>query len=287
MKSYIKPWEELKFTDDYMFCKIMRDKKICKEFVETILNIKIKKINYIIDQEELRISPESKYVKLDIRLEDIDKIINVELQNINHRGLVKRARYYQSVSDVESTQKGLDYNDLKDNYVIFICNFDPFATGSTYYEFENVCLKHNPALKLEDGTKKIFLNTTATDLSKLDLKLQSLYHYIKSEKVESDFTNSIAQKLSSIKLKIKERKYYMTYTLKLMDYKKKGFDEGLQVGRNEGIKFGIERGTREKTIEIAINLLKNNMTIDFIEKTTGLSSSEIEKLRENIEDYKV
>ena len=41
MKSYIKPWEELKFTDDYMFCKIMRDKKICKEVVETILNIKI------------------------------------------------------------------------------------------------------------------------------------------------------------------------------------------------------------------------------------------------------
>lgn len=29
------------------------------------------------------------------------------------------------------------------------------------------------------------------------------------------------------------------------------------------------------------------MTIDFIEKTTGLSSSEIEKLRENFEDYKV
>lgn len=79
----------------------------------------------------------------------------------------------------------------------------------------------------------------------------------------------------------------MTYTLKLMDYKKMGFDEGLQVGRNEGIKFGIGRGTREKTIEIAINLLKNNMTIDFIEKTTGLSSSEIEELRENIEDYKV
>ena len=174
-----------------------------------------------------------------------------------------------------------EFSAKKSNKII--CNFDPFATGSPYYEFENVCLKHNPALKLEDGTKKIFLNTTATDLSKLDLKLQSLYHYIKSEKVESDFTNSIAQKLSSIKLKIKERKYYMTYTLKLMDYKKKGFDEGLQVGRNEGIKFGIERGTREKTIEIAINLLKNNMTIDFIEKTTGLSSSEIEELREMVE----
>ena len=57
----------------------------------------------------------------------------------------------------------------------------------------------------------------------------------------------------------------------------------MQVGRNESMKFGIERGTREKTIEIAINLLKNNMTIDFIEKTTGLSSSEIEELREMVE----
>ena len=41
MKSYFKPWEELKFTDDYMFCKIMKDEGICKAVVETILNIKI------------------------------------------------------------------------------------------------------------------------------------------------------------------------------------------------------------------------------------------------------
>ena len=41
MKSYFKPWEELKFTDDYMFCKIMKDEGICKAVVETILNIKM------------------------------------------------------------------------------------------------------------------------------------------------------------------------------------------------------------------------------------------------------
>ena len=70
----------------------MKDEGICKAVVETILNIKIKQIEYIVDQEELRVSPEAKYVKLDIRLEDEDKIINVELQNMNHQGLAKRAR---------------------------------------------------------------------------------------------------------------------------------------------------------------------------------------------------
>lgn len=279
MKSYFKPWEELKFTDDYMFCKIMKDEGICKAVVETILNIKIKQIEYIVDQEELRVSPEAKYVKLDIRLEDEDKIINVELQNMNHQGLAKRARYYQSVSDVEATQKGTFYKDLKDSYVIFICNFDPFVKGLPYYEFENICLAYNPAIRLEDGTKKVFLNVTAKDLSKLDFNLQSLYHYIRDEKVESNLTNTIAQKLSLTKSEIEERKEYMTYTLKLMDYKELGYKEGIK----EGIEKGIQEGIETKTKEVVVNMLRNNISIDVIEKIVGLNSKEIEKIKSESE----
>lgn len=271
MKSYFKPWEELKFTDDYMFCKIMKDEGICKAVVETILNIKIKQIEYIVDQEELRVSPEAKYVKLDIRLEDEDKIINVELQNMNHQGLAKRARYYQSVSDVEATQKGTFYKDLKDSYVIFICNFDPFVKGLPYYEFENICLAYNPAIRLEDGTKKVFLNVTAKDLSKLDFNLQSLYHYIRDEKVESNLTNTIAQKLSLTKAEIEERKEYMTYTLKLMDYKELGYKEGIE----KGIQEGIETTSKD----IALKLLQNNIPLEIIINSTGLSKEDLDKLK--------
>ena len=275
MKSYFKPWEELKFTDDYMFCKIMKDEGICKAVVETILNIKIKQIEYIVDQEELRVSPEAKYVKLDIRLEDEDKIINVELQNMNHQGLAKRARYYQSVSDVEATQKGTFYKDLKDSYVIFICNFDPFVKGLPYYEFENICLAYNPAIRLEDGTKKVFLNVTATDLSKLDFNLQSLYHYIRDEKVESNLTNTIAQKLSLTKAEIEERKEYMTYTLKLMDYK--------ELGYKEGIEKGIQKGIETTSKDIALKLLQNNIPLEIIINSTGLSKETLEEIKKSID----
>ena len=54
------------------------------------------------------------------------------------------------------------------------------------------------------------------------------------------------------------------------------YQTGLENGKEEGIKEGIEEGT----ISIAKKLLKMNMKIEDISKATGLSISEIEKLKE-------
>ena len=70
------------------------------------------------------------------------------------------------------------YSDLKQNYVIFICTFDPFHKGKPFYTFQNYCINYDKPIPLGDGTEKIFLNTAAKDLSNLDQKLQALYHYL-------------------------------------------------------------------------------------------------------------
>ena len=115
--------------------------------------------------------------------------------------------------------------------------------------------------------KKVFLNITAKDLSKLDFNLQSLYHYIRDEKVESSLTNTIAQKLSLTKSEIEERKEYMTYTLKLMDYKELGYKEG------------IEKGIETTSKDIALKLLQNNIPLEIIINSTGLSKEDLDKLK--------
>ena len=46
----------------------------------------------------------------------------------------------------------------------------------------------------------------------------------------------------------------------------------------EGRNIGIEEGSLNKQIEIANNLLKENIDINIISKTTGLSIEEIEKI---------
>ena len=54
----------------------------------------------------------------------------------------------------------------------------------------------------------------------------------------------------------------------------------MQKGVDDGIEEGKTKGAREKQIEIAKSMLKENMDIEIIIKITGLTKEEIEKLQE-------
>lgn len=51
-----KKFEDLTISDDFMFGIVMRDPKYCKPFLETILNIKISRIEYPEDQKTINLS---------------------------------------------------------------------------------------------------------------------------------------------------------------------------------------------------------------------------------------
>ncbi len=61
---------------------------------------------------------------------------------------------------------------------------------------------------------------------------------------------------------------------------RKGEERGIKKGIEEGIKEGIEKGKNERNIEIAKNLLSQNIDIEIIENATGLSKAEIEKMKQ-------
>ena len=54
----------------------------------------------------------------------------------------------------------------------------------------------------------------------------------------------------------------------------KGKAEGMEKGKAEGMEEGMEKGKAE----VALNLLKQGISIEVISKSTGLSEREIEKL---------
>lgn len=41
-----KKFEELTISDDFMFCVVMQNSRFCKKFLETILGVKIARIEY-------------------------------------------------------------------------------------------------------------------------------------------------------------------------------------------------------------------------------------------------
>ena len=173
-----KRWEDLDITDDFIFTRVMRNKKLCRTLLEMILKVKVGRIRFLTSHHAIQIDPNAKGIIMDVYLKDENKVINVEMQASNHGDLPRRARYYQAAADIDTTPKGSEYSDLKQNYVIFICTFDPFRKGKSFYTFQNLYIEHDEPIYLEDGTEKIFLNTSAKDLSNLDQKLQALYHYL-------------------------------------------------------------------------------------------------------------
>ena len=281
-----KRLEDLTFTDDFMFSQVMKNKEICKEVVETILGIKVGRIEFLTSQYEIEIDPESKTIAMDVYLRDEKKIINVELQNGHRLELPKRSRYYQAAADIDNTSPGELYSEMKDNYVIFICTFDPFLQGKAFYKFENICLNENKPLRLNDGTYKIFLNTAADDLTLLDPELKLFYDYIRRGTADSTLTEKIDDSINELKEDRETRRKYMTYTTRIAEAKseareegrKEGIKYGISIGRNEGISIGLSQGAHQKAVETAKSMKQENMSVSLIAHFTGLTPDEIEKL---------
>ena len=273
-----KQWEDLDITDDFIFSRVMRNKKLCRTLLEMILKVKIGKIKFLTSQHTIRIEPNAKGIIMDVYLKDESKVINVEMQAANHGDLPRRARYYQAAADIDTTPKGSEYKDLKQNYVIFICTFDPFHCGKAIYSFQNYCITYEVPIPLVDGTEKIFLNTTSKDLSNLDLELRLFYDYIKEKTAQTAFTKELDSSISRLKEEKEERNMYLTYTSRMMECRRDGYEEGLHTGlttgREEGISIGfeqgMERGAYENKLETAKAMFLDQIPVETISKYTSL-----------------
>ena len=284
-----KQWESLTFTDDFIFSRVMHDENICRQVVELILGVRIGKIVYLSAQDEHKTDPDSMRIIMDVFLRDDNRIITVEMQTGRKKELPKRSRYYQSVADVSTTPTGAKYRNLPDNILIFICIFDPFDKDLPRYTFQYTC-DEDPELKLQDGSLRIFLNATATELSDLDQKLQAFYHYLQEGVVESELARTISESITTLKNDSLERRHYMTWAVKMADARYDGYDEGyekgisvgLTTGREEGISIGLatgrEEGAYQKALETARSFLAMGLEPEQVAQGTGLSLEAVRQL---------
>ena len=271
-----KAYEELELKDDFMFSVIMRDPKYVKPFLETILRIKIAKIEYPEVQKNIDIAAGAKGIRLDVYVEDEKHtVFNLEMQTTTARNLPKRMRYYQGMIDLNILEKGDDYNHLKKSYVIFICTFDPFGLGRHIYTFENRC-SEDTALTLNDGTVKIILNTKGT-LDDVSPEMKRLLDYVDGKGVSDTFTRDLEEAVQSARQNEKWRLDYMTL--------QQEYRERFQEGKVEGIKEGKIEGLREGKIEGKIETLYEelHMTVVEIAEKLAISEEEVQRIVDALE----
>ena len=107
----------------------------------------------------------------------------------------------------------------------------------------------------------------------LDLEPKDLDVVCKGDKMMEKYKEKI-EKLNEdpefIEVVSKEKDAEMVYNSLITE----GYEQGIE----DGISQGLEQGISSRNIEIAKNLLDNNVSIDVIIKSTGLSKEEVEEL---------
>lgn len=236
----VKKFEELTFHDDYMFCAVMKNKEHCKRFLEVILGIDIRDIEYTESQKYIDSDSNSKTIRLDVYVNDDEgTVYDLEMQNGKIIYLPKRLRYYQGNIDLGLLSQGERYEDLRKTVIIFICRYNPFekqGVNLPVYTFKSLCVE-NTSVVLEDDTTKIVINTKG-DMSDTSDEFKHLMKFIDSGIAEDGFTNQLNNEVVNIRHNQKRRLEYMTLERKFYEIESEARAEGRAEGKNEGIMEG-------------------------------------------------
>ena len=260
---------------------------ITKDFLEKILKRKIEKISLDKNPILRRELKDDKLGVLDIVTElDGKEKCNIEMQLIDKNNIIERMLYYWSKMYTRQIKAGDDYKKLEKTIVILIADFNIKGLEEVEYHSTWKIIETNSVKKLI-LTDKFELDII--ELSKIkgreNEKDQLLDWLVFLENPESERVTRKMEENENLKEAVEklDRISEDEKMQRIIELREKAirdehaiYDKGL----DDGIEEGKAKGAREKQIEIAKSMLKENMDIEMIIKITGLTKQEIEKLQE-------
>ena len=231
-------YEKLTIRNKFMFGKVTQNPVIAQKMADLLTPVEIGAVTETDREKFLQHRSSSKYVKLDMYLEDENgRVVDTEMQNKSNNKMVQeelplRIRYYQGMIDQEILSTGTDYIFLKETYIIFICTYDPFGKGKYVYHFHMAC-DEDESIQLHDKMNWIFYNTTA-DLSEAPEGIKKFLSYVENEHAEDEFTRLLDKEVKNARLNEEWRSEYLKTYVNDMDMKREGYLEGEEHGKAEG-----------------------------------------------------
>lgn len=290
--------KELKPKNDIIFKNIFSkigNEEMLKELLEEITKVKINSIEVEKEVELRQMKIGEKYGKLDLRaIINKNSVAIIEMQMYDNCNMEKRAMYYAGKIIGSSLKTKETYEQIKDVYVISILNYE--MTNLNKYCLDTVTVEREYRnYEMVKGLKYYFI-----ELPKFRKQIKSPETKLEQWLTFLDYENKEMVKMAIAKNKLVKKAHkdyeYLTgddATRRLQELRekaildensayatgvKRGEARGKAIGEASGIKQGIKRGKIEGKIETAIEMMKNNVKREIIEKCTGLSENELEKL---------
>ena len=258
---------------------------ITKDFLEKILKRKIEKISLDKNPILRRELKDEKLGVLDIVTElDGKEKCNIEMQLIDKNNIIERMLYYWSKMYTKQIKAGDDYNKLEKTIVILIADFNIKGLEEVEYHSTWKIIETNSVKKLI-LTDKFELDII--ELSKIkgreNEKDQLLDWLIFLENPESERVARKMEENENLKEAVEklDRISEDEKMQRIIELREKAIRDEHAIyakGVDDGIEKGITKGAKQEKLQIAENMLKEGTSIEFIEKVTGLTKEEIEKI---------
>lgn len=177
-----------------IFMRNVFKKKECLEYVLQIIlqNHKLFIAEHIIQKDYKNLQGRS--AVMDCVARDADgQYFNIEIQQENEGASPNRARYNSGLMDMNMLNPGQDFDELTENYVIFITRNDILGYGLAIYHVERVILEVDGFFG--DGTHIIYVNSKIQE----DTELGRLMHEFHCKKAEDMYSRILADRVYELK----------------------------------------------------------------------------------------
>ena len=297
--------KRLPITDDYIFKRVFAYKgneSVLKDFLEAILKKEIQKVT-IKNPEIIPYEKGEKRGLLDIKAETEDgTMLDIEMQMEDEKDIDERATSYMGKLISEQLQVGHKYTELKKSIVIFITNYN-FLKRNSYHSVGR--------LKFEKTLKEEYVELGYEEEDEIASKYIE-YHYIELPKYKNknpkDFTKldqwmciftqneegiDMAERenkeikkamntLDFISADPKERERHNSIIM--AEYNRLTSEHNFfEAGKKERKKRTEKRngkieGAKEKSIQIAKEMINKELSIDLICEITKLTKEEVNQI---------
>ena len=258
----MKSLKDLTLLDRFLFAEVMEDRKSLEAVLEIILGREVLLDCLPQTEKERRQSPLYRNIRLDVWGEDEGSVFDLEVQKKNTRSLSKRSRFYQGLIDGKLLKPGeIDFDGMRDSYIIVIAPFDLFGEGRYQYTFRMRC-DENPKTALEDGAVRIFLNTHGSNPEEVSPELVELLKFMEhtndrpKEGYQSGRIRDLDRRIGKIKSSEEIGVKYMQAWEERELEKREARQEGVEIGKKEILRNQISKKLQKgKTVkEIAEEL---------------------------------
>jgi len=225
----------------------LNDLPACQHVIRILTGIKDLTVKEV--RTQYRISKITSHdAILDVLAEDAEgKLINLEIQRGDTVDHARRTRFYAAMIDSELLQKGKEYYEMPEVYVIYISEDDIWKAGRTTYPVKKQL--EGTEISYDDGLHVLYVNAAIDD----GTEIADLMKYFKKADPTDMSQGDLSRRIHFLKYEEGGYKVMCQITEKFVQ-------EGIEIGKEIGNKEGIEIGKKEA----ALNLAKRGIEMEAI-----------------------